>query len=114
MELSTVLSTIIASVALVCSLTAVVLGYVAIRITQVRSVRSISLRRMAKLEGEMTDTIDALHAVRESMHKMRSRQNMQKLRSNGKVEHNADDEPTDPEEWHRWATAKYLRQPKGQ
>ena len=70
---------------------------------------------MTRLESEMTEITDALHSVREAMHKMRSRQNMKILRderANGQLPYN-DGEPTDPEAWYRWARAKYINPTKG-
>ena len=104
------LSTILSGFALLIALIAVSMAIYAVGVTREKSVRSISLRRMSKLEAEMTDIVDALATVRESMHKMRSRQNMKRLRNGDALD---TDEPTEPEAWYRWARAKHLAPKQG-
>lgn len=96
------------ALALICAVGAFVFALVAVRITTEKNARSLSLKRMTKLEAEMTDIADALQAVRESMHKLRSRTNMRNLRANGKSDDSG--EPSDPEQWRVWARRQFITQ----
>ena len=108
------MSTILSTVAVLIALLAVGVSLRAVLITREKSVRAISLRRMTKLESEMTDLVDSLTAIRKAMHKMRSRQNMQRLRNGSDVEEGGEpDAEKEPEAWYRWARAKHLSPSKG-
>lgn len=58
---------------------------------------SVSLKRMSKLEAEMTDIVDSVASIHESLRKLRSRVGMRKVRADR--ENAADvipDSKTDP------------------
>jgi len=101
------LSVILAGTALFIAICALILSWYAYKYTRQKSVRAISLRRMMKMEAEMTDITDMISSLRTSMHKLRSRIQMRD-RNSGNSLPNDDNEPTDPEEWYRWARKKYL------
>lgn len=105
------MSTFYPQIALALSMAALVFSFFAVRFTKKKNARSLSLARMTKLEAEMTEVLDALQAVRASMHKLRSRVGMRERREREKNGHDWETgEPSDPEEWYRWARRKYITQ----
>lgn len=110
------ITNILSVTALILSSCAVFFAVLALRDTHKKSVRAISLRRMLKLEAEMTDMTDAIASMRGSLAKLRSRISMRQLREERGTEQILEyenGEPTDPDDWYKWARRKHLVTQKG-
>lgn len=103
------MSTFLPWISLALASIALFLGVYAVRVTKIKSVRAISLRRMMKLETEMLEFADSLASIRKSLHVVRSRINMRNLRASRA--NGVDEEPDsirDPDAWRAWARRKHL------
>jgi len=104
--LSTGLSTALTIASLILSALAVYLSWAACRIAASGSASSVSVQKLTKLEGELTETHDLIEGLRESLHKMRSRSGMQRLRA--ERDNAMPDARTDPDGYKRAQRARIL------
>ena len=75
---------------------------------------SVTLKRIAELETEMTECVDAVEAYGASLKKLRSRVGMRKVRDDRANGSGEPDSTTDPEGWKRWKRAQlHIKQIKG-
>lgn len=81
------------------SLRAATLAY---RQASIRSVKVKSLKRLSSIESELTEIVDSVSTLHDSMKKLRSRIGMRNLRSkpNG-ADTDLPDPRTDPDGWKR-------------
>jgi len=108
--LSTGLSTVLIIASLILSALAVYLSWAACRIAASGSASSVSVQKLTKLEGELTETHDLIEGLRESLHKMRSRAGMQRLRA--ERENEMPDPVRDPAGFKRAQRAKMAAEGK--
>jgi len=79
--LSTGLSTGLSVAAVLGSVFAVYLSWTAVRIAARGCAAAVSVQKLTKIEAELTETHELIEGLRESLHKMRSRAGMQRLRA---------------------------------
>jgi hypothetical protein len=112
--LSTGLCTVSAGIALLLAVFAVFLSWKAVRIAVAGSAASVAVQKLTRIEADLTDTHELIDGLRESLHKMRSRAGMQRLRDERQVERDAlpPDSLTDPAGYKRAIRAKLVTQGK--
>ena len=80
MLLSTGLLTGLCTVALLVSILAAYFASRALKFAAQGSARSVSIQKLTALEADLTETHQLIETLRDSLHKMRSRDGMKRLR----------------------------------
>ena len=111
--LSTNLPWILCTVLAICSVYATLLAVSArsdcnrcLEWIEKNNKNSVTLKRIAELECEMTETRDAVEAYGVSLKKLRSRVGMRKVRDDRANNDGEPDSTAHPEEWKRWKRAQ--------
>lgn len=102
------LSTILAAMALLVACGAFYYAVQALQYLQDNNARSASLAKIAMLDAEFTDLVDSVSVLQTTMRKLSSRDTMRARREKANGVKLDTDEPTDPEEWYKWARKKHL------
>jgi hypothetical protein len=80
MLLSTGLATGLSTIACLVSILAAYFAFQALKSAARGSARSVSIQKLTALEADLTETHQLIETLRDSLHKMRSREGMKRLR----------------------------------
>lgn len=81
MTLLTGLCTVLSTIAVMVSILAVYFSSKALKVAAKGSAKSVSIQKLAMIEADLSETHQLIETLRDSLHKMRSRDGMKRLRA---------------------------------